>query len=429
MKNSTSPLCSYFLKTALFWVIQNDITILWRPNNLLQCFWNSFKLLVHWIYTGYCPNFFIPENNMFRKKLKGYTQSSLFEQMYALYNEGILCILRCPTMHLYLNVAILDEMRIFKTNENSIRPTSWLELEFFKNLRNLPIMPTGSPNKLLLALNQIELLVKQSNTMTLHRAVTIQYITAATLRRIAMSIQDRVDNKFIKNNKDIYLSKMTALSLLKFSCNIGTVSEMIYLAMYYYRNCQHELSIICLNRVMIGMDHPYAFFSFVSTQHYERALDGMSLSRKMKKAVINTVVLWDECTYIKELALEQKMNIVNDNSMRKFGKLLISPLVMLYMLLILNHHKLRVPVKSVYYLHILQILLLTDDCEYVSMFPKDLHWQILGICQQICGYHADALRSFLRSLKEKPYHRISRATCLRMQLSTFLLENSLFDLL
>lgn len=423
VKNSTSPMCSYFLKTAMFWVIQNDKTIIWRPNNLLHCFWNSFKLLVHWIYTGYCPNFFIPENNMFKEKVTGYTQSLLFEQMYDLYNEGIQCILRCTTIQPHLKVAIEDKMRIFKTNENSIRSTSWLEQKFFENLVNLIIMPRGSPRNLLLLLNQIELLLKQS--MTPHRAVTIQYITAATLHKIAMSIQDRVDNKFIKTNRDIYLSKMTALSLLKVSCNIGTVSEMIYLAMYHYRNCQHEQSIMCLNRVMIGMRAPYTFFSSVSsTRHYECALEGMSLSRKMKKAVIDRIVLRHECTYINELVLEQKMNTVYENSAGQTGDLRISPLVMLYMLLILNSHKLGVRVMSVYCLHILQTMLLTDNREYESLFPEDIHWQMLGICQQICGYHADALRSFLRSLKEEPFHRISRATCLRMLLSIFLLQSS-----
>nr|XP_022322722.1 uncharacterized protein LOC111124150 [Crassostrea virginica] len=61
-------LCSYHIKTAVLWAIQQNAIHDWCPQNLLEGFWVCFKLLLKWVYEGVCPNFFIPENNMFLNK-------------------------------------------------------------------------------------------------------------------------------------------------------------------------------------------------------------------------------------------------------------------------------------------------------------------------------------------------------------------------
>ncbi|XP_062575915.1 uncharacterized protein LOC134237787, partial [Saccostrea cucullata] len=38
-QTNTSILCSYFIKTTVFWVIQNNTSLSWTPDNLLSCFW------------------------------------------------------------------------------------------------------------------------------------------------------------------------------------------------------------------------------------------------------------------------------------------------------------------------------------------------------------------------------------------------------
>lgn len=415
VQNSNSPLCSYFLKTTLFWVIQNDRTLKWTPDNFLHCFWNSFKLLIHRVYTGHCPHFFIPENNLFQEKVIGHTQSLLFDQLYGLYNEGaVKCILMCPSMLPHLGVAFLDKTQIFETDEKHIWTISWLEMCFFKELRDLELVQVFTSKDLTLKLDRIELLLNDS--MNPYRTVALQYMTASTLHKIAMSIQDREDNRFL-NNKDMYMSKKTAISLLKLSCTIGNVSEILYLAMYYYRNRHFKKSIMCLNRMMLKMRAPYTFF-FLPCEHedYQRALEGMPLTNKMKKTFIDLITLEHFCTYIHELALEQKAACA--------GRLYISPLVMPLMLLILNYHKLGYSTRSFQYIQTLNTLLHSDDTEYISIFHKDLSWQILGICQQTCGYHIDALRSFLLSLHVKKENcvGIRPATYLRMLLSIFLYQ-------
>ena len=90
----------------MFWAIQLHSPIKWKPCNLLSCFWTCFKLLISWVDKGECPNFFIPQNNMFRVKVVGHKQAVLFEKLHSLYNEGIICLLLSPTIGEYLEKSI-----------------------------------------------------------------------------------------------------------------------------------------------------------------------------------------------------------------------------------------------------------------------------------------------------------------------------------
>lgn len=75
-------LCSYFVKTTLFWLIQIG-HITWYPNGLLNYFWKCLKFLLESVYRCVLSNFFVPQNNMFASKLatvEGVRQSSPFQK-------------------------------------------------------------------------------------------------------------------------------------------------------------------------------------------------------------------------------------------------------------------------------------------------------------------------------------------------------------
>ena len=95
-------LCSYHMKTAIFWAIQQNTIAHWCPQNLLAGFWVCYKLLLKWVYEGVCPNFFIPENNMFLSKVHGVAQRNLFTQLNGLYEKGITFLLQNPSINSYI---------------------------------------------------------------------------------------------------------------------------------------------------------------------------------------------------------------------------------------------------------------------------------------------------------------------------------------
>ncbi|XP_052086560.1 uncharacterized protein LOC127723884 [Mytilus californianus] len=62
-------LCSYFLKTALFWVSEEvDIDTFQIPK-LFHCFFLCLNKLMSWVNNCFCPNYFIPKHNMFLEKI------------------------------------------------------------------------------------------------------------------------------------------------------------------------------------------------------------------------------------------------------------------------------------------------------------------------------------------------------------------------
>ncbi|XP_078318966.1 uncharacterized protein LOC144620863 [Crassostrea virginica] len=251
----------------------SDSSRQWCPSELLQFFWTCFKLLLSWVYKGECPNFFIPENNMFRVKVTGRTQVLLFNQLYDLM-----------------------------------------------------------------------------------------------------------------------------------SCS----SEKLYLALFYYKVCAYEKSLKCLLMAQNKLSKPYAMYNGLYNQMmYSKRTTGLSLSDKMREALIDHIDLLNNCTYIDELKLEQTLN--------SSGLLSIPPFVMLNMLFVLNHHALGDTIRSQHFLQNLHTLLLYDSDTLVPNELRDISWQILGICQQICGDYDGALDSYRRSLQETLFNDIQKATLSRIQ--------------
>ena len=145
---------------------------------------------------------------------------------------------------------------------------------------------------------------------------------------------------------------------------------------------------------------------------------GVSLSDRMRKYIIFDMNLDGQDVYIDEIVPEQEANTADGA-----GFLFISPFVMLHMLFVLTHHRLRDTVRSQQYLQDLHTLMLYDDGTHVIAEHRDISWQILGICQQTCGDYVGALNSFQCSLQQVPFHAIQRATILRIQrINEFLLQ-------
>ena len=97
-KDADGLLCSYYLKTAVFWEII-DATKEWTPSTFLWCFWRCLKRIMQWVSKELCPNFFIAENNMMMGKFNETTKAALLHHLYTLYNDGYRSLLRCPSLN------------------------------------------------------------------------------------------------------------------------------------------------------------------------------------------------------------------------------------------------------------------------------------------------------------------------------------------
>ncbi|XP_062569731.1 uncharacterized protein LOC134231783 [Saccostrea cucullata] len=219
--NQTPVLCSYFTKTIVFWAIQNDSALTWTPENLLPCFWKCFKLLIYWVHIGTCPNFFIPQCNMFRLKVTGSVQVSLFSHLFALYSKGVSCLLLSSTLRSFLSKAILDRTLRVCTEESRMISKSELELRFFYEIKPLSLR-IFHIEEFAAYMTQTERAVRLS--LTVYQAVTLQCMTSIVLQNTALFLQDIINSD--RNRNKIYYQANKIPNLLRLSYKLGYVSEI-----------------------------------------------------------------------------------------------------------------------------------------------------------------------------------------------------------
>ena len=105
-KKHEGQLCSYFLKTIMFWMAEETDKSAWKPENILHCFRNCFRRLVYCVEYSTCLHYFIPGNNMFEGRFDGAVKKDLLNTLNDIYNSGGLFILRSETLEGFLSPVI-----------------------------------------------------------------------------------------------------------------------------------------------------------------------------------------------------------------------------------------------------------------------------------------------------------------------------------
>ncbi|XP_071124029.1 cyclic GMP-AMP synthase-like receptor 2 [Mytilus edulis] len=81
-------LCSYFLKTVMFWISEELPQSIWKPENLIHCFMRCLRRLIYSVDYTICSHYFIPENNLFENKIEGRARGILLDTLYKLHSYG-----------------------------------------------------------------------------------------------------------------------------------------------------------------------------------------------------------------------------------------------------------------------------------------------------------------------------------------------------
>ncbi|VDI42874.1 Hypothetical predicted protein [Mytilus galloprovincialis] len=82
-------LCSYFLKTSLFWVSEEISIDQFQISNLIACFELCLDKLTNCIDACYLPNYFIPEQNLFKGKINLSNNKTLLSVLSDMKYHGI----------------------------------------------------------------------------------------------------------------------------------------------------------------------------------------------------------------------------------------------------------------------------------------------------------------------------------------------------
>ncbi|XP_048766818.2 uncharacterized protein LOC125673909 [Ostrea edulis] len=403
---SDELLCSYFMKTILFWRIQKTSSTPWVPSTLLQHVWFCFKSLMQCVYTGYLPNFFIPENNMFAGKVVGAQQMSLYQKLETFYKMGVAFLLHSPTLREILTPALSDPYFVMQTGESYLKSEIDIDIAFCRESVSLLIVTSVSEFLFnMMHLNIIDqLFTNCRNVVSVYhdRLLHVLVSTSMSLKLQSLSV----------SKKKRYTIDRSIIHMLGLVSKLGCVSDGLYLALYLYDTGRYQTALTVTDTVKQKLSQPHILYRCnVDRQRYSEAVGGQSMLTKFRKAWAKDIVFDKQFTYIDELRLEQGVNKMNG-----MGIFHVSPFVILHMLYVLCHYRLGNRSQYLQALTDLHTLLLYDDGGYVLVLCRDLSWQILGICQHVVGDLHGALQSYQESLRQKPKNKIQIATETRINL-------------
>ncbi|XP_052690425.1 uncharacterized protein LOC128168268 [Crassostrea angulata] len=405
-EDTNKLLCSYHMKTIVFWAIQQNTLPYWCPQNLLAGFWVCFKLLLKWVYEGVCPNFFIPQNNLFLTKIHGHAQNRLFLQLHELYKKGLACLLQSYSIRSYIIDVLYNPTLSICTDESTLRSQVDYDVELITE-SSLVSIDQDDLCDLPKVMHAIEQLVY--SPLTHYQAVTLQKLTASLFQYVAFQLQNMYTNTGY--NKQLYIADKLSCQMLKLAAKFGCVSDLLYIAMYYYKTLRYREALTVLEMTKVKLVQPYLMYmGLVDRERYTEAVGGLSWSTKMRQAIAWDLTLDNNICYISDLLLEQQ-SALQDSSVQVS---LIPVFVMLHFLEFLCYRHVDTTLSQAA-LYELQIMVHHDQGRFVGEMQRDISWEILGICQQITGNLRAALYSYKQSLAVYPFNNIQTATRRRIQ--------------
>ncbi|XP_062602941.1 uncharacterized protein LOC134264692 [Saccostrea cucullata] len=399
-------LCSYHMKTAVFWVIQQNTIPYWCTQNLLQCFWVCFKLVLKWVYEGVCPNFFIPENNMFLHNIYGEVQKNLFNNLYALYQKGIAFLLLSPSINPFIRFALYNPRLRICTDESIVISEAEFDLQLFNSMNDYKEYNAD----LLFCvkyLNAVEQLI--GSRMTKYQVVILQRLTADILQMIPYILHNMYINKGL--NKLIYIADKISCYMVKLAAKFGFISDMLFIAMYYYKTSRYKKVLSVIEKIKVKLARPYLLHirsNEFDTESYIAAVGGESWSIKMREAVVVQVTLHTEIPNINEFIPEIQSIQQNGGCGLNVGASILLHMLEVFCYLHTDRTRAQTALKDLY-----------NHVHYghkdIPIGSNDISLQILGICQQVTGNHRAALYSYLQSLRQEPLRKIHTATLMRIR--------------
>ncbi|XP_062569346.1 uncharacterized protein LOC134231400 [Saccostrea cucullata] len=396
-------LCSYHMKTAVFWVIQRNNIPQWCPENLLLCVWNCFKLILKWVYEDVSPNFFIPQNNMFLSRIHGDKQNQLFIRLHALYEKGLISLLHGPSIWPYVLIVLYNPRLSICTDEDNLLFQYVFDSDLFSCTNCKTLIGIETLFHCMKCLRAVEQLM--NTPLTPYHVVILQKHTTFIFHEIAFILSNIYINTC--RNKMVYIAVRISDRILKLTGKFGCTSDMVYMAMYYYKTMRFVDALLVTE--MTKVVQLYKANLLLSTDMYTEAFRGLSLTSKMRIFTNRNIFLNNNVRYINELLPEQQCS-----RQERQGLMDIPTLVLLYMLEILCYrHVDATKVQTA--LFFLQQLVQHPQRIFLPERQEDISWQILGICYQVTGNPQSALYAYQQSLSKVPFSKIEKASLLRIQ--------------
>lgn len=353
-------LCSYFLKTALFWVSEEvDIKTFQSPG-LLYCFTLCINKLILWVNNCFCPNYFIPDHNMFHGKICPDNNAILIQVLHSITSDGMDCLIQ----NLHFNDH--EKYHLFSTKNEF----SFIELDFLFYKICRPVSTRDIP-RCLNSLTYIESLIKsKSSTFIIdvckHFYAEISQKAAQLLPRPTITT-DRynIHKRYHRHLQD--------------GLKADAVTGWLLYASFYYVTGQYCVTLRITDYVLSKCSPAmillgYNYYNEGDVLNYRNHVHPkMTLNDRMIMKTVRYVTYIQHSSLIpRELQLEVKDQY-----------LCVQPTVMIHCLRFLCYHHLRDITNRQQVLRKLYLTMKNRDTILSNSLSHSI--TILGVCYEISG--------------------------------------------
>lgn len=281
-------LCSYFMKTVLFWVSEEVSINQFQFSELFHCFLLCIDKLMTCVDKCYCPNYFIPSHNMFKGKIDMSNKHILLKVLDRIKSRSAQSLLH----HLFRG---MDSKAL--SSLTKIKSATKLETLFFRTL-NIDICNNIDTAfgilRFLKTLSKKESSIFMKDVCKFYHAFVSQHI----IQIVPLSL---VSNKYFYN---------IFRKLFRNSTYSDSITGWVLYATYYYKLEQYNVALkiihyvltSCISENMIPLNN--VIYSSAALEYYQRRTDFkmLTLIDKMRMITLRDIIFISYSTMIpKEL--------------------------------------------------------------------------------------------------------------------------------
>ncbi|XP_071147877.1 uncharacterized protein [Mytilus edulis] len=377
-------LCSYFLKTIIFWISEELPSSVWKPDNIIPCFMRCFRRLVYCVEHSVCSHYFIPENNMFENKIEGRGRDVLFKKLNTLYSYGWQCILFSDQIS---NFAVsmwnfpIEPFALYVNDVKKIVQSSMLCIA----------------NGFLEAYHELDIF----NTGLLHN-IWFHYFSLKQLYAYYISQRCNVlaqrlplDGAFI-NNKYQYKQYKSCLSTLLTNVYHDAVSGWLMVASFFYKTKQYRKALHVIRYSISKCTFNKLFFGMTLSDIHYQSLKMLSFNKTSVAYLLK--ILFVDLIYLKKNSTLTPEELLMEGCNNKYY---FPSTAYAYFLSVLCHYHLNDVRQCQDSIRGLK-LVIGERYLMADVRSTAEAYTLLGIALQLFGDKESARQAFLQSLEINP---------------------------
>ncbi|VDI23866.1 Hypothetical predicted protein [Mytilus galloprovincialis] len=220
-------LCSYFVKTLMFWMLEESDPSIWRPDKIITCFMACLKRLIYCVEYSTLLHYFIPDNNLFYLRFDFDEKDKMISILKNLFEKGIYCFAKSETLFDIITLR-------FKVTDSSLRRI----VETQHKLMRLKYWFAHRP------LTLLYYIVHYSSTKM---SKSFFFVMLSSAHQNEPQILQDLPRS---NNKHKYYKYKRDLSHLMIGTNSDAVAGWLVLASFFYVHEHYLLSLDIINHAL-----------------------------------------------------------------------------------------------------------------------------------------------------------------------------------